>query len=1102
MSRSETCSRNESQFAPFFVSAAIALLPCIKNMAQTSGANPLSYERLLPDFNNITPEAASLGAYGAFNSSEYTGSPNICFALCEAKSGAVSLPISLYYDASGVKADQEATFVGLGWNLKYGGSITHIVCGADDFTEQPRKTSKMFRDSIYNIATGYHTQYNPQSYHISWNLGIGVSAWSQALSASSTMYGRSQLMEDLSSGMHQPDIFHAVFCGHDVSFIIDKETNTTTVLNDNAHKYKIDLLKGQVWPAGLVITDDNGVIYTFKAFDETGTLDSYYLTEIVGLNSNDIITIAYQQYGRTALRGFYQSVGKLESNDGNVPSSMQAFLGTHLQRMAQSPNNNVNQVYPSTIESQQEKIIFSLSDRSDVAGGKAVSRIHVLSKNGEQLTHNILFTYGNFQEAEGNVGRSTDVLPDSSEVYAPLRLKLEKLTIDGKSSLFSYEESVALPYKTTLSKDFWGYYNGANNGKSLCSSPEYSITGQEIRKTDRIGTANRRASRRVCCAGILKRITHPTGGYSDFDFELHRFNDPGGYYYPCVESNVGTTIVKSMTAVGASKNRPSTESFTLDETTDVTIAVGLYSSDPSKYVASASIKCMHGNNFNTTFTTSASQKGLSKTFTQHLEPGTYIMWVSVPYIASDYSTTASLRVVIPVGMKLSEEDGVHGGYSYGGGVRIKSIKNYERDGSFLTGISYGYSGGCLLAPTARIETYTLNYGENRSAQKATLAHVGSQPSAAYFLTMNLANVGYSSVTTRQTDENNDSNGSIVREYANTPYQLVGPDMFYYTTKNLNGNILKETILSEDGDTVRTTCYAYANKKYEPVLFPRCKPLFLTPIYCEKVQYRLSLFPRANEWNYLVQTTETEYIDGKPAVPTKTTYSYSDTNYQPATVTTDHGGKQFKTRRVVKYADNRESSGAAFLTNRHCLSEPTGEEEWIGVETFRLKKGIVKHYRRLKGTTPIVDCFQSKATDGECITDITINRYDNYGNIAEYTTRDSIHTTLVWSYSYQYPILKIMGATYAEIIGICSELSSIGAKSTLNEETLKEIHAQLISNNNIQVTAYLYNPWYKVSLVIFPNGDLVRYDYDDFGRLTQTTDSEGNPQKRYDYHYAE
>ena len=96
----------------------------------------LTPEMLLPQFSNLTPEAASLGRYGAFQVSEYSGAVNISIPLYTVKSGDISFPINLYYEGTGIKVEQDATFVGLGWNLSYGGMISHIVCGRDDFQEE------------------------------------------------------------------------------------------------------------------------------------------------------------------------------------------------------------------------------------------------------------------------------------------------------------------------------------------------------------------------------------------------------------------------------------------------------------------------------------------------------------------------------------------------------------------------------------------------------------------------------------------------------------------------------------------------------------------------------------------------------------------------------------------------------------------------------------------------------------------------------------------------------------------------------------------------------------------------------------------------------
>ena len=46
----------------------------------------LNQEMLLPKFNQMSPEAASLGRYGAFQVSEYSGAANISIPLYTVKS--------------------------------------------------------------------------------------------------------------------------------------------------------------------------------------------------------------------------------------------------------------------------------------------------------------------------------------------------------------------------------------------------------------------------------------------------------------------------------------------------------------------------------------------------------------------------------------------------------------------------------------------------------------------------------------------------------------------------------------------------------------------------------------------------------------------------------------------------------------------------------------------------------------------------------------------------------------------------------------------------------------------------------------------------------
>lgn len=79
-----------------------------------------------------SPNAYSLGKFGEIPVGLYNGIPNISIPLTEIKAGSFSLPISLDYHAGGIKAQEIASWAGLGWSVNAGGVITRSVRGYND----------------------------------------------------------------------------------------------------------------------------------------------------------------------------------------------------------------------------------------------------------------------------------------------------------------------------------------------------------------------------------------------------------------------------------------------------------------------------------------------------------------------------------------------------------------------------------------------------------------------------------------------------------------------------------------------------------------------------------------------------------------------------------------------------------------------------------------------------------------------------------------------------------------------------------------------------------------------------------------------------------
>lgn len=81
----------------------------------------------------LAPNAASVAKYGDVPVSEFTGLPSISIPVTTLKHRGLGIDISLSYHAGGIRVSEEASWVGLGWSLNGGGVISRAVRGFDDF---------------------------------------------------------------------------------------------------------------------------------------------------------------------------------------------------------------------------------------------------------------------------------------------------------------------------------------------------------------------------------------------------------------------------------------------------------------------------------------------------------------------------------------------------------------------------------------------------------------------------------------------------------------------------------------------------------------------------------------------------------------------------------------------------------------------------------------------------------------------------------------------------------------------------------------------------------------------------------------------------------
>jgi hypothetical protein len=460
-----------------------------------------------------SPNVASLVSYTDIPVGKYTGIPDINIPLYTVKSGALQLPLSLSYNASGIRTNQEASWVGLGWSLQAGGVISHSIRGKDDFDKS---------------STGYWKHSYPTEF-------VGDRKWVRPVETNNS--AANYLQRTFNGTLDpEPDIFSYSFAGHSGKFYMDKNaggTGPVIRLIDQKENLKISLVLNE---EKFIITDGNGIKYFFGTpeYCNTETKENNWAVNRMPPPTQNIEYVGTGCMDNRHISGIY--LDRIVSPAGDeisfvyaVPEPCTGLLSqTELNaqyfkniREVLSPNafslpgNYINYTYSRTLT---EEVILqyinfkngyvsfiATSSRDDLNSfglytPKKLDAIGIAT-NGGQTKKEIRFRYSYFNNTNN---------PSYS------RLKLDELYTAEAPYRFTYETSIPLPDKHTFSTDHWGYYNARSNINIIPSSTfDYAPLFEY--------GANREVNPDVIQAGILREIEYPTGGKSIMEYEPNDF---------------------------------------------------------------------------------------------------------------------------------------------------------------------------------------------------------------------------------------------------------------------------------------------------------------------------------------------------------------------------------------------------------------------------------------------------------------------------------------------------------------------------------------------------------------------------------------------------
>jgi YD repeat-containing protein len=216
--------------------ALVAVLTFVCNTASSQGQKIQStyYENVNP----AKPLPASFGSFGNTKINYFTGMPEIVLDLFTLDGREQRLPISLSYDATGVKTDELSGPVGMKWVLNAGGHITRDLNGLPD--EHPDKGYwKMARQ------TNYYTNLNPEE----WTRKCENNEWDCA-----------------------PDTYVVNINGRTIRFVFDQYKNAHTIPRQNiriAYTLSTSFDANQVQLNEFQITLEDGIRYIFGGATES-----------------------------------------------------------------------------------------------------------------------------------------------------------------------------------------------------------------------------------------------------------------------------------------------------------------------------------------------------------------------------------------------------------------------------------------------------------------------------------------------------------------------------------------------------------------------------------------------------------------------------------------------------------------------------------------------------------------------------------------------------------------------------------------------------------------------------------------------------------------
>jgi len=995
----------------------------------------------IPDIVPPSPMAYEMTRFEAQQPSLYTGTANISIPLYTIDFDGWQLPLSLSYNASGIKPIQEASEVGLGWALNSTAVISRTVRSGDDLAQT--------------------LSYDGYAYDSGNSLDV-YNNWSSLTSSekNSFKYDMRYGYSDL-----EPDVFNYNFFGFSGSFSLTKKSDapvgTITVKKLNEDGVKIQFYEGIVNTYGdeyFTITTPTGYKGTFSIKERSTSLSGsfgdspignleYYSTYLAGGSIPGIEDLKKMGNFRTVTAWYLKNIVSPNdkqinftyninetSNSNYISISSPSFgetspysSGGITPYSSYSFSRTVQEhVYQTAISIPGEiNINFSMENRGDVqindlftgTGGfettpaSSLKRYNGLTVTG--LNSNSSFSKQiDFEQSYFNLEylHNYEAL---YEKYQMLRGRLDRVIIDDQKYELYYNSGLdGLPRKSTFGIDHQGYYNGQNASPFLSAVENGFIKRWKvecnyynIRPDLRYYSYHNYRIPNIAygISGSLNKIKYPTGGTTVYTYESPTFFTDG--------RNATNNSTRELDFV-----RPGNFSSGNAE------AGGLRIKEIESFDENDSFVSKKTYQFQQAFSSNSSGKLMTPMahMAALIDLTDYApSWCF--YMINYQKTMSGINTAqgAPIGYSRVVENTVSSsGTSYSQEYNFENIptdlgdiksvlspKNYK-NGKLVTEIGNKSSGGAVYNTTNDYQE--VNHGDSKGlGLYVKIEPNGSSENVYYgFYPYETPIVSYNN--TKTTQQTFLTGGGTLEQETNYIYDVLN-QVKEQTSENSKGQVLK-TVQKRIKDYTNTSCV-------NPTSGGGCMRTILMDDHnmVSKVLEKIS------------------YVDNQ--VVSATAYKYD----------VEHGNVVL--RNIYTY--DRSQGAFAASTNGFTFSN-----------SYDLK--------------------------------ITFNDYDTEGNVLQYTVEDGEPTSFIWGYENEYPIVKGEGISYSNLLTAHNY-----ANGTSDYEYGIRNHSLTA---NAMIATFQFDPLTGMTKNTDAGGRSAYYTYDQYRRLKDVKDQNLKIVQSNEYNY--